>query len=480
MKRHLFGTDGVRGSANDFLTPELALTLGRAAGSVLSLSSHEGGAAGVPDPTRKSSAAHESNAARESSARRGTGQRGKIVIGRDTRRSGTMISAALAAGLCSAGVDVIDAGVVPTPCVAYLTVEQGALAGAVVSASHNPASDNGIKFFGPDGYKLTDEDEARIEALVADPGAAAAVRGEEIGTVTSTPILAAIYEAHLVSAAGEGALGGLKVILDCANGAAFESAPHAFAAAGAEVEAISVAPDGDNINAGCGSTDTARLRAAVVESRADLGLAFDGDADRVLAVDAAGLVVDGDQILAIAATGGVLEDQVPPRVVATVMANLGFRKAMEAHGIEVLECPVGDRYVIETMRRESVALGGEQSGHIIFGGNSTTGDGLLTGLKLMDIMAKTGRSLADLASVMTRFPQVLINVKVRDKLLLEKAESVWAAVAAVEKSLGDEGRILLRPSGTESVVRVMVEAGDEETAHLQADRVARIVASEIG
>lgn len=468
MKRHLFGTDGVRGLANDFLTPELALALGFAAGSVLTRKSHGGGGEGRTD------------AARKSDAKQGTGERSKILIGRDTRRSGTMISAALAAGFCSAGVDVIDAGVVPTPCVAYLTLEQGAVAGAVVSASHNPAADNGIKFFGSDGFKLTDEDEARIEVLFEDPGEATAVRGGEIGTVTSSPILAAIYEAHLVAAVGEGTLGGLKVILDCANGAAFESAPNAYVAAGARVEAISVAPDGDNINAGCGSTDLTRLQAAVTESGADLGLAFDGDADRVLAVDADGSVVDGDQILAIAATEGLVEARARPRVVATVMANLGFRKAMEACGIEVLECAVGDRYVIETMRRESVALGGEQSGHIIFGDDSTTGDGLLTGLKLMAIMARTGRSLADLASVMTRFPQVLINVKVRDKSLLENAEAVWASVSEVEKNLGDEGRILLRPSGTESVVRVMVEAGDEETAHLQAARVAQVVASEIG
>ncbi|RIK11383.1 MAG: phosphoglucosamine mutase [Acidobacteria bacterium] len=451
MKRRLFGTDGVRGSANDALTPGLSVALGRAAGSVL---------------VRRSS--------------RDASERSKVLIGRDTRRSGTMISAALSAGLCSAGADVIDVGVVPTPGVAFLTVEQGAAAGAVVSASHNPASDNGIKFFGPDGYKLTDEVEARIESLVDDSSEASVARADEIGTVISAPVLAAIYEAHLVSTVGEGALCGLKVILDCANGAAFESAPHAFAAAGATVDSLFDAPDGDNINAGCGSTDTTQLQSAVVEAGADLGLAFDGDADRVLAVDAAGSVVDGDQILAIAATGGLGTDRATSRVVATVMANLGFRKAMEASGIEVLECPVGDRYVIETMRRESVALGGEQSGHIIFADSSTTGDGLLTGLKLMEIMAKTGRSLKELASVMTRFPQVLINVKVRDKSLLGEAESVWSAVAEAEKSLGDQGRILLRPSGTEPLVRVMVEAGDEETAHQQADRVARVVASEIG
>lgn len=474
MARQLFGTDGVRGSANDFLTPDLALALGRASGLVLT-----GKLDGVGG-TVQASATGVHDVGNKTSTKRHANERSTILVGRDTRRSGTMISAALAAGLCSAGVDVIDVGVVPTPCVAYLTVEQGAVAGAVVSASHNPAADNGIKFFGQDGFKLTDEVEARIEALLEDATGVGAVRGSEIGMVTPAPILAAIYEAHLVAAVGEGALGGLKVVLDCANGAAFESAPNAFAAAGARVEAICAAPDGDNINAECGSTETSRLQNAVVEMGADLGLAFDGDADRVLAVDAEGEIVDGDQILAIAATEGLVDGRAHSRVVATVMANLGFRKAMAGRGIKVFECPVGDRYVIETMRRESVALGGEQSGHIIFGDDSTTGDGLLTGLKLMEVMARTGRSLADLATVMTRYPQVLVNVKVRDKSSLAKAESVWAEVAAAEKSLGDQGRILLRPSGTESVVRVMVEAGDEQTAHLEASRIARVVASEIG
>lgn len=450
MTRDLFGTDGIRGLANIELTPELALSVARAAGYVLGR--------------------HQISHTRGSGA-----EKSIALLGRDTRRSGSMLSSALAAGFCSMGLDVLDVGVIPTPGVAYLTMQQRAIAGAVVSASHNPAADNGIKFFGPDGFKLDDEVESEIEMRVGTPDDLLVPGGTEIGVVRHAPLLAALYEAHLVSSVGEGHLAGLKVVLDCANGAAFDVAPRVYEAAGASVEAIFVDPDGDNINLGCGSTDMNRLCEMVADSDADLGLAFDGDADRVLAVDAGGTVVDGDQILAIAA----VERRVN-RVVTTVMTNLGFRRCMERHGIEIIECPVGDRHVIDAMRREGIAIGGEQSGHIIFGNDASTGDGVLTGLKLMAMMAESGKALSELAAVMDRYPQVLLNVNVRDRTLLKAADQVWQEVRAVEERLGADGRVLIRPSGTESVVRVMVEARDASLARSEAGRLATLVEMTMG
>lgn len=441
----LFGTDGVRGVANRDLTAELGLALGAAA-------------------------------ARRLAAPPGSGHR-FAVVGRDPRASGEMLESAVIAGLTSEGVDAVRVGVLPTPAVAYLTAVYGADLGVMISASHNPMPDNGIKIFGPGGRKLDDDVEDRIEELVAQ-GPGLRPVGAGIGRVRRASDALDRYLAHIVGAVPT-PLDGVKVVVDCANGAASEAAPRAYAAAGAQVIAISAEPDGLNINDGCGSTHLEQLQAAVLAHGADLGLAHDGDADRCLAVDAAGRVVDGDAIMTVLALAmrdaGELASNT---LVTTVMSNLGLHLAMREAGIAVRTTAVGDRYVLEEIRAGGFTLGGEQSGHIVMPQFGTTGDGILTGLRLMARMAQTSSSLAALAAPMQSVPQVLINVEVADKGSVAEAPAVRSAVAEAEAELGDTGRILLRPSGTEQIVRVMVEAADADTAHQVAQRVARSVTAE--
>ncbi|HEY8788596.1 MAG TPA: phosphoglucosamine mutase [Actinopolymorphaceae bacterium] len=440
----LFGTDGVRGLANVDLTAELALGLSVAAAHVLA----EAGAF--------------------------SGHRPRAVVGRDPRASGEFLEAAAVAGLASAGVDVIRVGVIPTPAIAYLTIERGADLGVVLSASHNPMPDNGIKFFDAGGFKLDDsvEDaiEARLDAAWTRP------TGADVGRVTDHPAGVDDYVAHLVSSVGQ-RLDGLRVVVDCANGAAFGTAPAALHAMGADVTAIHAEPDGLNINDNCGSTHLSSLQEAVLAQQADIGIAHDGDADRFLAVDATGTVVDGDQLLAILALAlrdaGTLRDDT---VVATVMSNLGFTQAMQREGIAVVQTAVGDRYVLESMRAEGYTLGGEQSGHVILAAHSTTGDGVLAALHVLARMASTGKSLAELATVMTRLPQVLINVRGVDKSRTGTDPAIAAALELTGAELGSTGRVLLRPSGTEPLVRVMVEAPTSAQARTVAERLAAVVA----
>lgn len=439
-----FGTDGVRGVANTELTPELALAFGRAAARVLD------------------------------AARVGT-----VVVGRDTRRSGPMIEASLAAGLAAEGVDVEVLGVVPTPAVAWVCANDG-VPGAVISASHNPYADNGVKLFGAGGIKLGAGDEERLEAeldriLLGEPADAPPPVGTKVGSIR--PAVGAVGRwADSLDASIEGRrLEGINVVVDCANGAASEHAPPVLRRLGAAVEVLHDRPDGRNINHDCGSTHPEDLQAAVVAHGADLGFAFDGDADRVLAVDDAGALIDGDQIIALCAIDrhqrGVLADDT---VVVTVMTNLGFRLAMAERGIGVVETQVGDRYVLEALERGGWQLGGEQSGHIIFRDLASTGDGLLTSVQLLDLVARAGRPLSELAAkAMTRFPQVLQNVRVatRPAVVIGEMSDV---VDRVERDLGERGRVLVRPSGTEPLVRVMVEAEDESAASAAA---AELVAS---
>ncbi len=441
----LFGTDGVRGVANRDLTAELAVALGSAAARRLGNSAGRG--------------------------------RRVAVVGRDPRASGEMLEAAVIAGITSEGVDALRVGVLPTPAVAYLTSAYDADFGVMISASHNPMPDNGIKIFGPGGHKLDDAAEDRIEDLV-NSGPGLRPTGAGIGRVLEAEDALDRYLRH-ASKAVTTRLEGLTVVVDCAHGAASSAAPRAYRAAGANVVAINAEPNGLNINDGCGSTHMDVLQAAVIEHGADLGLAHDGDADRCLAVDAAGRVVDGDAIMVVLAlamqqAGELASDT----LVATVMSNLGLHLAMRAAGIEVRTTGVGDRYVLEELRAGEFSLGGEQSGHIVLPGLGTTGDGIVTGLRLMSRMAQTRATLADLAEPMRTLPQVLINVQVDDKAAVAKAPSVQSAVAQAEAELGDTGRILLRPSGTEQVVRVMVEAADENTARLLAVRVAESVSGQ--
>ncbi|MCW2495816.1 MAG: hypothetical protein JWQ77_1740 [Jatrophihabitans sp.] len=440
----LFGTDGVRGLANADLTPELALVVASGAARVL--------------------VAHDAT------------HRPLAVVGRDPRASGEMLEAAVVAGLTSAGADVLRVGVLPTPAVAFLTASYGADVGVVLSASHNPMPDNGIKLFAAGGHKLPDDIEFEIEeAAFSEPE----VRpiGAAIGRLRSADDAALRYLDHLSKAVPQ-SLAGLHVVVDCAHGAASAVAPEAYRRAGARVTAIAAAPDGLNINDGVGSTHLAGLVEAVRASGADLGIAHDGDADRCLAVDASGEVVDGDQILAICAVAlrdaGALREEA---VVATVMSNLGFHHAMRDAGISVITTAVGDRYVLEALRAKDLSLGGEQSGHVVFTDAATTGDGLLTALHLMARMATTGSTLAELASIVHRLPQTLINVTVADRVAVAASPVVAAAVDRASSALGDGGRILLRASGTEQLVRVMVEAGSQAEADEIAASVAAVVAS---
>jgi phosphoglucosamine mutase len=386
-----------------------------------------------------------------------------------------MLEAAVVAGLASAGANVVRVGVLPTPGVAFLVGEAKADLGVMLSASHNPMPDNGIKLFAAGGHKLPDEVEHKIEAAVADGASWTRPTGAGVGRVHDLLDGAEHYVQHLVGTIPH-RLDGLRIVVDCANGAASEVAPMAYREAGAEVVAIHAEPDGLNINDGCGSTHLGPIKAAVREHGADLGIAHDGDADRCLAVTSDGVEVDGDEIMAILAlamreSGALTADT----LVATVMSNLGLRLAMSREGIRLIETKVGDRYVLEELRASALALGGEQSGHIVMPAYATTGDGILTGLHLMSRMATTGRSLADLASVITKLPQVLVNVPVGDRAAGASAAPVLAATAEAEAELGETGRVLLRPSGTEPLVRVMVEAATVETAQAVAERIAAVV-----
>jgi phosphoglucosamine mutase len=439
----LFGTDGVRGLANADLTPELAMSVAAAAARVFT--------------------EHDRS------------HRQVAVVGRDPRASGEMLEAAVAAGLASAGADVLRLGVLPTPAVACLVGELGADLGVMISASHNPMPDNGVKLFSAGGHKLPDAVEDEIAAGLAQP--ADRPTGAAVGRITDAPEAVLRYQDHLLAATGR-SLAGLRVVVDCAIGAASHVAPQVYRKAGADVIAIHAEPDGLNINEDCGSTHLDSIRTAVRETGADLGIAHDGDADRCLAIDGEGNPVDGDQILAVLALGmreaGELVDHT---LVVTVMSNLGLHLAMREHGVALRTTAVGDRYVLEELRSGGYTLGGEQSGHVILPAYSTTGDGILTALRLMARVAQTGKTLADLAGVMDRLPQVLVNVRVADKTAVAGAVTVSDAVAEVTRELGDTGRVLLRPSGTEQLVRVMVEAPTHDLAEAAAARLADVVAA---
>ncbi|WP_438854090.1 phosphoglucosamine mutase [Agromyces sp. M3QZ16-3] len=444
----LFGTDGVRGLANRELTADLALGLAQAAAAVLTQGRH-------------------------ADELRAEGRRPVAIVARDPRVSGEFLTAAVSAGLASSGVDVLDAGVIPTPATAFLIDSIAADFGVMISASHNPAPDNGIKFFSFGGTKLPDEVEDRIESYLGKQKLAPT--GDGVGRIRRFADAEDRYVVHLLGTLPN-RLEGLKVVLDCAHGAAAGVSPETFSDAGAEVIVIGADPDGMNINDGVGSTHLDFLRQAVLDHGADVGIAHDGDADRCLAIDAEGNVIDGDRIMAILAVSmherGMLTDDT---LVVTVMSNLGLKRAMADRGIRVIETKVGDRYVLEALTAGGYALGGEQSGHVIMTEFATTGDGVLTGLHLVAEMARTGKSLAELASVMTVYPQVLVNVRGVDHHALHDDVEIAAAVAAVEAELGDTGRVLLRPSGTEPMVRVMVEAADQDAADQHAGRLAEVV-----
>jgi phosphoglucosamine mutase len=450
----LFGTDGVRGVAGRDLDARLALSLAAAAARVL---------AGNPAAGLASSG------------------RPVAVVGRDPRASGEFLEAAVLAGLAESGVDVLRLGVIPTPGVAYLTDVLGADFGVMLSASHNPAPDNGIKFFTRGGLKLPDDVEGEIEARMAaraDVAGGPGIPAAGFGRIRDAAGKADRYLMHLLGTVGGPArpLAGWRVVVDCAHGAAYALAPRLLADAGAEIIAIGVEPDGVNINAGCGSTSLGALQAAVTAHGADAGIAYDGDADRCLAVDATGQVIDGDQILAILALALHRSGRLAgSTVVATVMANLGFRLAMSEAGIDVVETPVGDRHLIAAMLDGKFVLGGEQSGHVIMLDHASTGDGMLTSLQLLATAAASGQPLAELAAVMTRFPQVLVNVRDVSKDKVADSAELAAAVADAVAELGESGRVLVRPSGTEPAVRVMVEAADSALAHKIADRLADVV-----
>ncbi len=440
----LFGTDGVRGLAGVDVTAELALGLAQSAAFVLGRQA------------------------------RTESRRATAVIARDPRISGEFISAAVAAGLASAGVDVLDAGVIPTPAAAYLVADSGADFGVMVSASHNPAPDNGIKFFAAGGRKLADEVEDEIEAAMSRSHGG--FTGREVGRIRRFSDAEDRYLVHLLGTLEGLSLAGVHVVLDCAHGAAAGISPDVFSAAGATVTVIGNAPDGFNINDGIGSTHLEPLIERVRESGADLGIAHDGDADRCLAVDASGQVIDGDRIMAILALSmssrGKLANNT---LVATVMSNLGLKLAMANNGIDVIETAVGDRYVLEALNAHGYSLGGEQSGHVIMSEHATTGDGILTGLQLAAEVVRTGKTLAELASCMTVYPQVLVNVRGVDRTKVAADEVLEHAVTQAEIALHGRGRVLLRPSGTEPVVRVMVEAETETQAQQLADDLAAIV-----
>ncbi len=439
----LFGTDGIRGVANADLTPEFATQTGRAAGAAL-------GASGAP-----------------------------FLIGRDTRVSGPMLEAAIAAGLCSVGVHVDLGGILPTPAVAFLSRERAAACGVVISASHNPVEDNGIKLFGPDGFKLPDAVEDAIEGLIDRPPQIRPV-GAGIGRMRAIPEGEDRYLTYLTGLSA-GGLAGVRVVVDCAYGAAYRVAPRLWAALGATVIPLHDEPDGTRINVGCGSTHLEPLRRAVVSSGADIGFAHDGDADRVLAVDERGDEVDGDALMGITALDRHARGRLSEAaVVATVMSNIGLEEALKGAGIRLERTKVGDRYVLERMRELGVTLGGEQSGHLIFLDRATTGDGLVTAIEVTNVLIRTGRRLSELRRAIPRYPQVLINVRVRDRNGVIEGAPVTQAVAAAEARLAARGRILVRPSGTEPLMRVMVEAEHQSEAEGIAAEVAAVISKHYG
>lgn len=443
-----FGTDGVRGVANQGLQPELAYRLGRCGGYVL-----------IKDKKEK---------------------RPRVIIGRDTRISGHMLEGALVAGLLSNGIDVIRLGVIPTPGVAYLTKALQANAGVMISASHNPVDDNGIKFFGGDGFKLSDKMEAEIEALIdADEDILPRPIGSEIGTVTDYHEGAQQYISYLKTTVNN-KFNHMKIVLDCANGAGSFMAPQLFRELGAEVILLANHPDGLNINEGCGSTHPECVQLAVLEYKADLGLSFDGDADRLIAVDEQGNIVDGDHILFILAEAmsknGSLKHKM---LVSTVMSNIGLYKALQKTGIESKQSKVGDRYVLEEMLKGGYNLGGEQSGHIIMLDYNTTGDGMLTAVQLVDVLKAEDKILSQLASRMQKFPQLLVNVRVENKDKLQGNSKIREAIRSVEEKLGDNGRVLVRPSGTESLIRVMAEGPDEHELQQYVESIVETIKAEL-
>jgi phosphoglucosamine mutase len=443
-----FGTDGVRGVANSELTPELAFKLGRAGGYVLT---------------------------------KDTKDKPKVLIGRDTRISGEMLEGALVAGLLSIGAEVMRLGVISTPGVAYLSRVMNADAGVMISASHNPVQDNGIKFFGPDGFKLTDEQEAEIESyLDAEEDTLPRPTGADIGSVSDYFEGGQKYISYLKQTVEEEFLN-IHVAVDCAHGATSSLATHLFADLEADISTMGSSPDGLNINEGVGSTHPEKLAAFVLERGADVGLAFDGDGDRLIAVDEKGQIVDGDQIMFIIGKYLSLKSRLNKNtIVSTVMSNMGFYKALEENGMNSVKTAVGDRYVVEEMRENEYNLGGEQSGHIVFLDFNTTGDGLLTGIQLVNIMKATGKRLSELAGEMTIFPQKLVNVRVTDKHAVTQNEKVAEVIATVEAEMAGNGRVLVRPSGTEPLVRVMVEAATEEACESYVNRIAEVVRSEMG
>jgi len=443
-----FGTDGVRGVANSELTPELAFKLGRFGGYVLT---------------------------------KHTNNRPKVVIGRDTRISGHMLEGALVAGLLSIGAEVMRLGVISTPGVAYLTKALSAEAGVMISASHNPVADNGIKFFGSDGFKLSDDQEEEIEQLMdLEEDTLPRPVGGDLGQVNDYFEGGQKYLSYLKQSVDE-EFTGIHVAIDCAHGATSALATHLFADLDADISTMGSSPNGLNINEGVGSTHPEALAAFLLEKGADIGLAFDGDGDRLIAVDAKGNIVDGDQILYICGkylnqTGRLKHNT----IVSTVMSNLGYYKALEAQGIKSAQTAVGDRYVVEEMKKGGYSLGGEQSGHIIFLDYNTTGDGLLTGLQLVNIMKMTNKSLEELAGEMEKYPQKLVNVRVTDKYHVTENEKVAAIIAEVEAEMAGNGRILVRPSGTEPLVRVMAEAQTQEQCDEYVDRISAVVKAEMG
>ena len=444
----LFGTDGIRGIANKDLTPELAFKIGRAGAYILS-----------------------------------KGNKGKIVVGKDTRKSGDMLEAALTAGICSIGIDVISLGVVPTPTVAYLTRKYESLAGVVISASHNPVEYNGIKFFNENGYKLNDNIEEEIEDLILNnKEIPARPIKEDVGQTIFQYSGYYDYMEYLKTTI-KGNFQGIKIAIDCGNGALYKIAPELLREVKGEVVVINDKPDGRNINLKCGSTNPSMIQSLVLETNADIGLSFDGDGDRLIAVDEKGNIIDGDHILAIC--GSYLQDKGKLKnntVVGTVMTNMGLDKYLETKGIDIVKTKVGDRYILEKMLDDGYVLGGEQSGHIIFLDHNTTGDGLLTGLQLIQVMRETGKKMSQLNNLMTNFPQVLLNAKVKNHLknLYLENEEIKNEIEKIEKIFHGEGRVVIRPSGTEPLVRVMIEGKDEEKIKTIARGLVEFIEERIG
>jgi phosphoglucosamine mutase len=448
LERRLFGTDGIRGVANQYpMTAEMALALGR------SVAEHF----------------------------RQRDKRCRVVIGKDTRLSGYMFESALEAGIVSAGADVMLVGPLPTPAIAFITASMRADAGIVISASHNPFQDNGIKLFGPDGFKLADDIEVEIEQRIVNPEPLTPGPEPRIGKAVRLDDAEGRYVQFIKERfPKDRTLDGMRVVVDCANGAAYRAAPQVFAELGAEVSALFIEPNGRNINDDCGALHPDKVAIEVRRTRASIGIALDGDADRVILTDEHGEIVDGDQIMAILGTRFMAQGKLPgATVVATVMSNLGLERALATKQAKLWRTAVGDRYVVEAMREGGFTFGGEQSGHIVFLQEATTGDGLLAALQVLSVMVQEGRSLSDLARLMTRYPQVLLNFTVERKVPIDQLPTVRAAIAKVEKDLGSDGRVLVRYSGTESKARVMIEGTDEPTIRAYAEEITECMRKEL-